>query len=97
MLLYSLLKQPFTYLVRMVNTGSLGSIATTMMEKYIGFWSAYLLDLCSVVLCVILVQVAGRIFGTRSSCSFLPSSLSINIIQFTPQRKDLYFQKPFAV
>ncbi|KAH8430827.1 uncharacterized protein LDX57_008491 [Aspergillus melleus] len=46
----------------MVNAGSLGSIATTMMEKYIGFWSAYLLDLCSVVLCVILVQVAGRIF-----------------------------------
>ncbi|KAJ5147427.1 hypothetical protein N7526_000779 [Penicillium atrosanguineum] len=42
----------------MVNVGSLGSIATTLMEKYIGFWSAYLLDLCAVALCVLVVQVA---------------------------------------
>ncbi|OQE63935.1 hypothetical protein PENNAL_c0236G03047 [Penicillium nalgiovense] len=42
----------------MVNVGSLGSVATTLMEKYIGFWSAYLLDLCAVALCVLVVQVA---------------------------------------
>ncbi|KAF4175969.1 hypothetical protein CNMCM8694_005195 [Aspergillus lentulus] len=42
----------------MVNIGSLGSIATTLMEKYIGFWSAYLLDLCAVVLAVIVVHLA---------------------------------------
>ncbi|KAF3484344.1 oligopeptide transporter [Arthroderma uncinatum] len=42
----------------MVNLGSLGSIATTLMEKYIGYWSAYLLDVCAVVLCVIIIQLA---------------------------------------
>ncbi|GIJ83142.1 hypothetical protein Asppvi_001661 [Aspergillus pseudoviridinutans] len=42
----------------MVNVGSLGSIATTLMEKYIGFWSAYLLDLCAVVLAVVIVHLA---------------------------------------
>ncbi|CAP79556.1 Pc23g00620 [Penicillium rubens Wisconsin 54-1255] len=42
----------------MVNVGSLGSVATTLMEKYIGFWSAYLLDLCAVAICVLVVQVA---------------------------------------
>jgi POT family proton-dependent oligopeptide transporter len=47
----------------MVNVGSLGSIATTLMERYIGFWSAYLLDLCAVVVCVLVVQVASSCFG----------------------------------
>lgn len=47
----------------MVNIGSLGSIATTLMEKYIGFWSAYLLDLCAVVLAVIVVHLAKPKFG----------------------------------
>ncbi|KAL4909131.1 hypothetical protein BDW74DRAFT_174343 [Aspergillus multicolor] len=42
----------------MVNVGSLGSIATTSMEIYIGYWSAYLLDLCAVILTVIIVQSA---------------------------------------
>jgi POT family proton-dependent oligopeptide transporter len=48
---------------RMVNVGSLGSVATTLMEKYIGFWSAYLLDLCAVAICVLVVQVARPKFG----------------------------------
>ncbi|KAJ5668550.1 uncharacterized protein N7477_007120 [Penicillium maclennaniae] len=46
----------------MVNVGSLGSIATTLMEKHIGFWSAYLLDLCAVILCVFIVHVAKSRF-----------------------------------
>lgn len=50
----------------MVNVGSLGSIATTLMERHIGFWSAYLLDLCAVILCVFIVQVAKSTFG--ASC-----------------------------
>lgn len=48
---------------RMVNIGSPGSIATTLMEKYIGFWSAYLLDLCAVALCILVVQIARPKFG----------------------------------
>jgi POT family proton-dependent oligopeptide transporter len=47
----------------MVNVGSLGSVATTLMEKYIGFWSAYLLDLCAVTICVLVVQLARPKFG----------------------------------
>ncbi|CDM32827.1 Oligopeptide transporter [Penicillium roqueforti FM164] len=46
----------------MPNVGSLGSIATTLMEKHIGFSSAYLLDLCAVILCVFIVQVAKSRF-----------------------------------
>ncbi|KAH2876419.1 hypothetical protein KXV31_007248 [Aspergillus fumigatus] len=42
----------------MVNVGSLGSIATTLMERYIGFWSAYLLDLCAVMIAVVVVHLA---------------------------------------
>ncbi|KAG2002786.1 hypothetical protein GB937_009552 [Aspergillus fischeri] len=42
----------------MVNVGSLGSIATTLMERYISFWSAYLLDLCAVILAVVVVHLA---------------------------------------
>jgi POT family proton-dependent oligopeptide transporter len=42
---------------RMVNVGSLGSVATTLMEKYIG------LDLCAVAICVLVVQVARPKFG----------------------------------
>jgi len=54
---------------RMVNIGSLGSIATTLMEKYIGFWSAYLLDLCAVALCILVVQIARPEFGAlRGLC-----------------------------
>ncbi|KAK2873488.1 hypothetical protein FQN49_002325 [Arthroderma sp. PD_2] len=46
----------------MVNVGSLGSIATTLMEKYIGYWSAYLLDLCAILLCVVIIQLARTKF-----------------------------------
>ncbi|GFG20803.1 peptide transporter PTR2 [Aspergillus udagawae] len=56
----------------MVNVGSLGSIATTLMEKYIGFWSAYLLDLCAVVLAVVIVLLARPKFGMRHLSSVLP-------------------------
>jgi POT family proton-dependent oligopeptide transporter len=54
----------------MVNVGSLGSIATTLMEKYIGFWSAYLLDLCAVVLAVVIVHVARPKLGMTQTLSY---------------------------
>ncbi|KAH1940165.1 hypothetical protein KXW88_004170 [Aspergillus fumigatus] len=44
--------------IQMVNVSSLGSIATTLMERYIGFWSAYLLDLCAVMIAVVVVHLA---------------------------------------
>ncbi|KAI9496064.1 POT family-domain-containing protein [Zychaea mexicana] len=42
-----------------INVGGLSAIATTEMEKNIGFWSAYLLPLCMFVVCIIVV-VLGR-------------------------------------
>jgi POT family proton-dependent oligopeptide transporter len=61
---------------RMVNVGSLGNIATTLMEKYVGFWSAYLLDLCAVVLAVVIVHLARPKFGiTHKHCRL---SVSMN-------------------
>jgi dipeptide/tripeptide permease len=42
-----------------INVGSLSSIATTEMELYIGFWSAYLLALCMFIVGFV-VLIAGR-------------------------------------
>ncbi|KAI9243817.1 POT family-domain-containing protein [Phascolomyces articulosus] len=42
-----------------INVGGLSAIATTTMEKNIGFWSAYLLPLCMFIVGIIVV-VAGR-------------------------------------
>ncbi|ORX54592.1 PTR2-domain-containing protein [Hesseltinella vesiculosa] len=42
-----------------INVGSLSAIATTEMEKNIGFWPAYLLPTCMFVPCVIVV-ILGR-------------------------------------
>ncbi|CAO3630363.1 unnamed protein product [Cunninghamella blakesleeana] len=43
-----------------INVGSLSAIATTTMEKNIGFWSAYLLPTCMFVPCVIVVILGRR-------------------------------------
>lgn len=42
-----------------INVGGLSAIATTEMEKNIGFWSAYLLPTCMFVPCM-LVVILGR-------------------------------------
>lgn len=42
-----------------INIGSLSAIATTNMEKNIGFWSAYLLPTCMFIPCICVV-VLGR-------------------------------------
>jgi len=31
----------------MINIGSLAGLAITLLEKYVGFWAAYLLPLCA--------------------------------------------------
>ncbi|PYI21917.1 hypothetical protein BO99DRAFT_480179 [Aspergillus violaceofuscus CBS 115571] len=46
----------------MTNLGAMGALATTMMERYVGFWSSYLLALCSVLVCLVIVQAARGIF-----------------------------------
>lgn len=62
---------------RMVNVSSLGSIATTLMERYIGFWSAYLLDLCAVMIAVVVVHLAKPKFGMiQASSSQLLSTIA---------------------
>lgn len=40
---------------KMVNIAALSSIPTTLMERHIGFWAAYLLLTCIFVVAVILV------------------------------------------
>lgn len=62
----------------MVNVGSLGSIATTLMEKHSGFWSAYLLDLIAVIICVVIVQVAKSKFG--KFCKYFTWDVSVGLI-----------------
>ncbi|KAI7858680.1 POT family-domain-containing protein [Circinella umbellata] len=42
-----------------INVGGLSAIATTTMEKNIGFWSAYLLPLCMFIVGIVVV-ISGR-------------------------------------
>jgi POT family proton-dependent oligopeptide transporter len=46
-----------------VNIGSLSGIATTIMERKIGFWAAYLLPTCFLWFATILLLVGRRRFG----------------------------------
>lgn len=43
----------FMFFYLMINIGSLSVIATTEMEKHIGFWSAFLLPLCFFVIAIV--------------------------------------------
>lgn len=47
----------------MVNIGALSSIPTTFMEKYIGFWAAYLLPTCILVVTIIPVIFWNKRLG----------------------------------
>ncbi|KAJ7718368.1 putative MFS peptide transporter [Mycena maculata] len=51
------LQSIYTIFYWCVNVGSLSGVATTLMEKYIGFWAAFLLPFCSlwVALAVLLL------------------------------------------
>ena len=35
-----------TCIFRMVNIGGLAALGTTLLERYVGFWAAYLTPLC---------------------------------------------------
>lgn len=48
-----------------INLGSLSLIATPYMEKYIGFWSAYLMCLCMFVVGAVVLIVAKKYYVVR--------------------------------
>ncbi|KAI9722822.1 MAG: peptide transporter ptr2 [Chrysothrix sp. TS-e1954] len=48
-----------------INVGSLSAIATTEMEKHIGFWSAYLLCLCAFVVGLVTIILGRKTYVTR--------------------------------
>ncbi|ORX58075.1 PTR2-domain-containing protein [Hesseltinella vesiculosa] len=45
-----------------INAGSLSAIATTELEKNVGFWSAYLLPLCMFVPCLCIIIFGRKIY-----------------------------------
>lgn len=51
--------QSFQIFYMCINLGSLSSIATTEMEKNVGFWSVYLLCLCMFIAGIV-VLIAGK-------------------------------------
>ncbi|KAJ7482017.1 peptide transporter PTR2-A [Mycena latifolia] len=53
------LQKIYTIFYWCVNVGSLSGVATTLMEKYIDFWAAFLLPFCSLWVALI-VLVLGR-------------------------------------
>ena len=48
-----------------INVGSLSSIATTELEKNVGFWAAYLLPLCMFVVGVIILVLGKNTYVSR--------------------------------
>ena len=50
---------------RCVNVGSLSGIATTFIERHIGFWAAYLLSACFLWFGVVLLLFGRRKFGSQ--------------------------------
>ncbi|SAM07058.1 hypothetical protein [Absidia glauca] len=47
-----------------INVGSLSAIATTELEKNVGFWAAYLLPTCMFVPCIIVVLLGHKQYVT---------------------------------
>ncbi|KAJ5802680.1 oligopeptide transporter [Penicillium pulvis] len=48
---------------RMVNVGSLSSIATTLLEEKVGFWAAYIITFACMLLSVILLHIGDTAFA----------------------------------
>lgn len=48
---------------RMVNVGSLSSIATTLLEEKVGFWAAYIVTFACMLFSVILLHIGDTAFG----------------------------------
>ena len=42
----------------MVNVGGIGVLATTILERYVGFWAAYLLPFCIMWISVFTLVIA---------------------------------------
>lgn len=47
----------------MINIGSLGGLATTLLEKYVGFWAAFLLPFCALWISVFILVFWRTEFG----------------------------------
>lgn len=52
--------------IRFINVASLSGIATTFMEKYLSFWSAYLLCFCFLWVSAVMMLVFKSHYGTFS-------------------------------
>lgn len=59
--------------LRLTNIASLSLIASTYLEKKIGFWAAYLLPLCSVWVLIPLLLVWQKSLGNDTKKSQSPS------------------------
>ncbi|EAW17061.1 oligopeptide transporter [Aspergillus fischeri NRRL 181] len=59
----------------MVNIGGLSALTTTILEKYVGYWAAYLVPLCMMALSVVPLLAWQHIFVRRPpSGSVLPQA-----------------------
>lgn len=48
---------------RMVNIGGLSALITTLLEKYVGYWVAYLVPLCVMALSIVPLLAWRHTFG----------------------------------
>ncbi|KAJ7216307.1 MFS peptide transporter [Mycena pura] len=70
------LQKIYTIFYWCVNVGSLSGVATTLIEKYVGFWAAFLLPFCSLwVALAVLILGRTRFIKSPAQGTILPQAL----------------------
>ncbi|KAJ7692895.1 oligopeptide transporter [Mycena rosella] len=70
------LQQIYTIFYWCVNVGSLSGVATTLMEKYIDFWAAFLLPFCSLwVALAVLIMGRSKFVKPPAKGTILPQAM----------------------
>lgn len=83
----------------MVNIGGLAALATTILERYVGFWAAYLLPFCVMWVSILPLIVWRHKFSMNMERTI--SGINVNRADknFQPEalQVELFFHKPLAL
>lgn len=83
---------------RMINIGSLAGLATTLLEKYVGFWAAYLLPFCALWISVFILATWQTKFGEPStSCEYRRDTLTWAALVHEPPQGNILPQALMAI
>jgi len=83
---------------RMINIGSLAGLAITLLEKYVGFWEAYLHPLCALWISAFILTTWRTKFGERfTSCEYQRDPLTWAALVHEPPQGNILPQALLAI